>query len=76
MKVFMPCFKVTILAIPLPLVIYVFGNKLGLNEIYYNLTLILVSLFCVILSVWIIGINKEMKSKLFSLILKKIRSKK
>ena len=59
--------------------IYVFmiiGNKLGLNEIYYNLTLILVSLFCVILSVWIIGINKEMKSKLFSLILKKIRSKK
>ena len=76
MKVFMPCFKVTILAIPLPLVIYVFGNKLGLNEIYYNLTLILVSLFCVILSVWIIGINKEMKSKLFSSILKKIRSKK
>ena len=73
MLVFTPCFKVTILAIPLPLIFYVFGNKWGLNEFIYNLTLVVVSLSCVILSVWMIGINQEIKSELLSLIVKKNR---
>ena len=73
MRVFRPCFNVTLLATPVPLTIYVLGNEWGLNEILYNLILVVLSLLCVALSVWMIGINQETKTKLLSIIIKKIR---
>lgn len=73
MKVFIPCFNVTLLATPIPLTIYVLGNEWGLNEILYNLILVAISLLCVAFSVWMIGISQETKTKLVSIIIKKIR---
>lgn len=72
MNMFMPCIKVTLLSILLPLIIYSFRTTWLPNEVVRNLVLTFISVLCVLLSVWVIGIDRETRAKLIGVIKRKI----
>lgn len=73
MRVFTPCIKVTFLSVPLPMIIYYFRDEWLPNEILCSLVLVVISVLCVAFSTWMLGINQETRTKLLSLIMRKIR---
>lgn len=64
------CFVVTLLAVPMPLVLYyVIGVE---SNIWFSAIILLVSLLSVAASVWFIGLTSNMKKMLISTIINKI----
>ena len=59
-NVFGTCFIVTIAAIPLPLILY---NAIGVSTIPAGLIVLIVSLLCVAMSIWILGLTYNMKKR-------------
>lgn len=72
MNVFIPCIKVTLLSILLPLIIYSYRTTWFSSEVVCSLILVFISVFCVLLSVWFLGINHETRKKLLLIIIRKI----
>lgn len=69
LKVFIPCLFVTVISSILPLVIYLFRNTLFDNVIVYFISLIIISIFSVAVTVWFIGMDKNMRNKVKSIVL-------
>lgn len=66
LDVFRPCLFVTILALPLPIITYVFVDFQ--SNIINCFIVLFVTLLTVILSVWKVGLNSTMKKKLIKVI--------
>lgn len=72
LDVFYSCFKVTIIAVPLPLILYLYKYLLFSNELAYFIIIVLISIATVSFSVWYIGLNKGIREKIKLIIIKKI----
>ena len=60
LRVFWNCLKVTLLAVPIPLIIYLW---LGVSNLWYCAVILIVSVLSVMVSVWVLGFTKEMRTK-------------
>lgn len=61
LHVFWNCLKVTLVAVPIPLIVYF---KLGVSNLWYCAVILVVSVLSVLVSVWTLGLTKEMRTKL------------
>jgi Na+-driven multidrug efflux pump len=61
-KMFFSCFTVTVAAIPLPLILFYALNE-GVTKF---LTVCSMSVLCVFVSVWLLGINKSMRVRIIT----------
>lgn len=59
--VFWVCLKVTVAAVPIPLLLYL---KLGVETLWPCIAVLAVSLLAVVLAVWFLGLNTEMRQRL------------
>ncbi len=73
-SVFYPCFKVTIASVLIPLLAYHFSDYLFISRWIRFILMVLISITSVTFSVWILGINKELRDKIIGFIIKKKRS--
>lgn len=73
MCVFIPCIKVTLLSIFLPMIIYSFRYEWLPNKVFCSLVLVIISLLSVAISTWMLGIDQGTRDKLVSLIMRKIK---
>ena len=71
--VFYSCFRVTIICVPFPVVLYCFREKLFHSITVQFIILILVSALSVCTSVWCIGINQSIRVKILKTIKSKLR---
>lgn len=69
-EVFKVCAIVTIIAVPLPYFLYA---CYGCSSLSRSLCVLTVSLLCVALSVWFLGLTKEMRVKLYQFVYNKFR---
>ena len=60
------CTKVTLIAVPIPVITYLMKRSLFTNRIMESLFLVLISVSCVTVSVWIFGLDNEMRDKLMN----------
>ena len=60
LRVFWNCFKVTLMAVPVPLAVYFW---LGVSNLWYCAVILVVSVLSVLVSVWVLGLPKEMRSR-------------
>lgn len=67
-QLFQECFKVTIIAIPIPIILYIFRQHFEINYIVEFLGLTSVSVLCVAISVWTFGIDKPIRTKIIRII--------
>lgn len=67
-SLFKDCFKVTIVAIPVPIIAYYNINVFVKNKALEFILLIIVSVAFVILSVWFVGLDSETRKKIQSYI--------
>lgn len=72
-KVFIPCFRVSIISCILPVTIYMFKDVLFLNTLLQFVCLTTISVLSVAITVWFIGLDMSTKAKLLNLIKSKIR---
>lgn len=72
LKVFKPCFYVSLVSSIFPVVLYMFKETLLPNMIVQFFVLAGVSILSVAVTVWIIGLDRDMKSKLVSIIRNKL----
>lgn len=63
-SVFIPCLKVTVIAVPIPIVCYYFKAQILSNNVLQSLFLVTTSIVCVCTSSWFFGISKDLRSKL------------
>ena len=61
LRVFWNCLRVTLLAVPIPLIIYLW---LSVSNLWYCAIILVVSVLSVLVSVWTLGLTKEMRTKL------------
>lgn len=72
-SVFKPCLKVTLLAIPLPVLFYYYRLFLFKeNAVSTFLFLSIFSFFCVLISIWSFGLERELKKKIVNTIKEKV----
>ena len=71
--VFIPCFKVTIASCILPLFFYLREDLLSDNIFIRFGFLVLLSIACVFIAIWFVGINSSEKKKVIKFIKSKIR---
>lgn len=67
-KVFVPCFFVTVISSILPVVIYIYRKTLFDNVISYFISLIFISTFSVAVTVWFLGMDKDLRNKVKSIV--------
>ena len=72
LKVFRPCFAVSIISSIIPIILYLYRDSIFPNTIYQFVGLSAVSFLSVAITVWTIGLDKGMKLKLISMISKKL----
>lgn len=72
-NVLMPCFRVTVISVPVPGMFYFFRNRIFQNEIYSFIALVLISVVSVIITIWIVGLDKDIRIKLTNLAKEKLR---
>lgn len=72
--VFLPCFKVTIVSVIIPLLAYHFSDILFVSRWNRFVLMILISIISVALSVWALGINREIREKIIGFIMIKKKS--
>jgi len=71
LSVFRPCLFVTLLSVPLPLWLY---TQLDIsNRLFHDILLLVVTFHVTALSIWLFGLDKEMKRKITAFARKKIR---
>ena len=70
--VYKPCLIVTLLAIPVPILFYIFREHLFPNEIVRFFALSLIPVFCVSIVVWFVGLSRSIRSMLISFMKSKI----
>lgn len=70
--VFRPCLNVTVVSLILPIVLYIFREEWFPNQIMRFISLFMSSVGSVVVSVWFLGIDKAMKTKLTETVAKKI----
>lgn len=73
--VFVPCLKVTIASLPLSVITYYELNNLDINIWLKFIVIVLVSIICVMASVWLLGIDKETKGKVIVFAKRKFNKK-
>ena len=69
LSVFWACLKVTIVAVPVPLFLFF---RMDVNTLSGGIVILAVSLFAVILSVWLVGITPDMRQRLALAVRKRI----
>lgn len=75
MSVFIPCVKVTVLSCIIPLLFYL-NDELLTSNIYIRFGfLVSLSVVCVIIAVWIAGVNSEERRKIVAFVRSKIINK-
>lgn len=62
-RVFIPCLKVTLVAVPIPYLLYCYRDMLFSNGFMHLLLLSLSCVICILLSVWYIGLDSEVRRK-------------
>ena len=60
LRVFWNCLRVTLLAVPIPLIIYLW---LSVSNLWYCAIILVVSVLSVLVSVWTLGLTKEMRTQ-------------
>ena len=65
LNVFRACTLVTLTAVPIPLVLFLF---MGTDALYKSIILLLVSVLFVIISVWFVGLSESMKKQVIQAI--------
>ena len=60
LRVFWNCLKVTLVAIPIPLLFYFL---LGVSNLWYCAVILVVSIISVLVSVWTLGLTKDMRTQ-------------
>lgn len=73
LAVFYSCFRVTIVCVPFPVVLYCFRGKLFHSITVQFIILILVSILSVCISVWYIGINQSTRVKALKIVKNKLK---
>ena len=73
MKVFKPCFWVSIISAIIPVVFYIYRNTLFPNTFLQFFMLSGISILSVAVTVWVIGLDKGMKEKIVHLVKSKIK---
>lgn len=73
-NVFIPCLKVSLASIPIPIIIYLEIEKITPNIWIQFISIVITSVFSVAISSWTIGIDKDTRAKIQLLIKKKIRN--
>lgn len=73
LAVFYSCFRVTIVCVPFPVVLYCFREKLFHSITVQFIILILVSILSVCISVWYIGINQSTRVKALRIVKNKLK---
>ena len=61
LSVYWACIKVTLVAVPAPLLLYL---KIGLDKLWACIAMLAVSLLAVALAVWLLGLNHRMRQRL------------
>ena len=61
LRVFWNCLKVTLMAVPIPLIIYF---KLGVSNLWYCAAILVVSVLNVLVAVWMLGFTREMRTQI------------
>lgn len=74
-NVYKPCIMVTLVSIPIPLFIHYEINNTNMNIYEKFILTTLVSIICIAISTWKIGLEKNIRDKIYILIIKKIREK-
>lgn len=72
-SVFIPCFKVVLCSLPIPLLLY---YRLGDDSLFSFLVVVFVSCVSVLTSAWFVGVEKNMRSILVCKVKKKLMKKK
>ena len=74
LSVFKPCVSVTMLAVPIPLCLYAFQDKLLFeNKWLSGMALITISIIILLLVTWNLGIDKHIRKKLIKIAKDKLR---
>lgn len=76
LSVFIPCLKVTMLAVPIPLMTYFsVDSNLSESKLLAFFIIVLVSLISVSIVIWTWGINQQLRKKIISFVVKKLNRK-
>lgn len=59
LNVFWTCAKVTLVSVPVPVFLF---KKLGVSSLLDSVIILIVTLLCVVLSVWFVGLTKDMRT--------------
>lgn len=68
MSVYIPCLYVTLISVPLPCFLYLNQEQWFPNTIVRFCVITFVSVLCVGLSAWFLGIDKEMREKVIKMV--------
>lgn len=71
--VFMPCISVSVFSSIIPVIVYSFRETLFPSAIIQFISLTIICLFSVAMTVWFLGLDKEVRTILFNVIKKKIK---
>jgi len=73
LSVFVPCLKITVLAVPIPLMTYFFVNStISGSKLLAFFIIVLVSVISVSIVIWTCGINQQLRKKIISLVAKRL----
>lgn len=73
--VFISCAKVFIFSIPVPVILCLYRGRLFISITQEFIILVIVSVLSVSITVWFVGMNKELRQKLLSFLRNKINGK-
>ena len=73
--VFVDCIKVSLVALPVPILFHYWVNESQLKMISIFVLQIVVSVLCVAVAIWIMGLSPKMKSKIKMFILNRVGRK-
>lgn len=76
LNVFRTCFRVTIISIVIPIALYVFRDKLFANHIVQFVTIVGISVLSVLVSIWTIGLDAQMRHNLIKIVKNRFRGRK
>lgn len=74
-NVIIPCIRVTIISIPIPIIFYLCRNELFPSDIHKFLFLTPISVISTGLTIWYIGLNKDVRIKIINAVKKKVKTK-
>lgn len=73
LSVFIPCIKVSIAAVPVPFIFYLYQDTIFSNHILRFVCIVLISVISVAITVWTIGLDNDVKEKMSSIFLRKLK---